>query len=233
MIASKNTASPWSKTAAAAKANLLPGLALQTFALAVVLAYYFHPGTHDLLNQLADFKNRLGYRYSIIATSICGGVIPSLYLILNPNTRKDTPYSHIWFYVIFWAYKGFEVDLLYRAQGWMFGVEPTLGVIVGKVMVDQVLYNPIWAAPLGLFVFHWKESGFHISSLLDLDKLDFLRRNMPMGLLATWIIWLPAVAIIYSLPAALQIPLFNIVLCFFSLLYISLTRKKNQAGTSS
>ena len=233
MIASENTSSPWSKTAAAAKANLLPGLALQIFALAVVLAYYFDPSTHALLNHLADFKNRLGYRYSIVATAICGGIIPSLYLILNPSTRKDTPPSHIWFYVLFWAYKGFEVDLLYRVQGFVFGTDPTPMAITGKVLVDQTIYNPIWAAPLGLFVFHWKESNFRASSLMDLDWVAFLRKNLPMGLMATWVIWLPAVAIIYSLPAALQIPLFNIVLCFFSLLYISLTRKKNQAGTSS
>jgi hypothetical protein len=58
-----------------------------------------------------------------------------------------------------------------------------------------------------------------------LDKAAFLRENLPAALCATWIVWLPAVAVIYSLPPALQIPLFNIVLCFFSLLYAALTRR--------
>ncbi|HRX17342.1 MAG TPA: hypothetical protein P5123_13590, partial [Spirochaetota bacterium] len=32
------------------------------------------------------------------------------------------------------------------------------------------------------------------------------------------VIWIPAVSIIYSLPQNLQLPLFNIILCFFALI---------------
>ena len=37
-------------------------------------------------------------------------------------------------------------------------------------------------------------------------------------LLSTWLVWIPATAIIYSLPSALQVPLFSLTLCFFVLL---------------
>jgi hypothetical protein len=44
-------------------------------------------------------------------------------------------------------------------------------------------------------------------------------------LIANWGIWTPAVAIIYLLPTALQLPMQNIVLCFFTLLLATITRR--------
>jgi FtsH-binding integral membrane protein len=44
-------------------------------------------------------------------------------------------------------------------------------------------------------------------------------------LVATWGVWVPAVAVIYLLPTALQLPLQNVVLCFFTLLVIFMTRR--------
>jgi hypothetical protein len=225
-----SASTPWKDTIEAARANLLPGLALQVFALSIVLAYYFHPATHASLDVLAEFKSRLGVSYSLVATALCGGIIPSLYLWINPRTRAVTPLSHVLFFTIFWAYKGVEVDYMYRFQGWMFGTEPTFWVIVKKVLADEIVFTGLWSAPSALFVFHWKESGFLFSSIRDLNAVTFLKQNLPKALLATWVVWFPAVAIIYSLPSALQMPLFNIVLCFFSLLYITLTRK-NKTST--
>jgi hypothetical protein len=217
--------SPWKETLVAGRANLIPGLALQALALALVLAYYFHPPTHSLLEILADFRTRLGLRYSFVSTSLAGGVIPSLFLWLNPRTRAVTPISHILFFTAFWAYKGIEVDLMYRLQGWLFGTEPTFWVIVKKVLMDEFVFTAFYFAPSALCVFHWKESGFPLTGIKRFAWLTFLKQNLPKALLTTWVVWIPAVAIIYSMPAPLQMPLFNIVLCFFSLTYITLTRK--------
>jgi hypothetical protein len=226
LIAGALPPNPWKQAVAAAKDNFIPGLALQAFALAVVLAYYYHPPTHAALSQLAGLKQRLGLFYSLVATSFFGGVIPFAYMRLNPRTRPFTRASHALFFAVFWAFKGVEVDLFYSAQAWLFGNDATVPVIVKKVLVDQLVYNPFYSAPIALLVFHWKESDFRSSSLRRLDWIGFQKRNLPKALIATWAVWFPAVAIIYSLPSALQIPLFNIVLCFYSLLYTSLTRKQ-------
>jgi hypothetical protein len=43
-------------------------------------------------------------------------------------------------------------------------------------------------------------------------------------------VWVPTVCIIYALPSALQLPLFNLVLCFFTLLLAHLAHtEKPQA----
>ena len=44
-------------------------------------------------------------------------------------------------------------------------------------------------------------------------------------LLATWTVWVPLTAIIYSLPLALQFPLFSIALSFWVLLLIYMTNR--------
>jgi hypothetical protein len=44
-------------------------------------------------------------------------------------------------------------------------------------------------------------------------------------LFSTWIVWLPTVAIVYSLPNVLQLPLSNLVLCFWCLLLSFISRR--------
>src|SRR5690349_12615704 len=63
--------SAWRQSLAAARANFLPGLALQAAALALVLAYYFHPAAHAALDALAEQKLRHGWRFSLVSTALC------------------------------------------------------------------------------------------------------------------------------------------------------------------
>lgn len=218
-------ASPLRLSLDAARVNLGPGLALQAFALALLLAYYFHPPTREILDVVAGWKERYGWRYSLVATAIFGGAIPFLYLRLRRATRAQTPLSHGIFYVVFWAYKGVEVDWFYTFQAFLFGSEPGFAVVAAKVLVDQLLYVPLWATPTALILFNWKERGFRRSEIAPARWPAVIRRDTLPALIGTWGVWLPAVAIIYSLPAALQIPLFNLVLLFYALLFATLTRK--------
>lgn len=221
--------SPWRQSVAAARANLLPGLVLQAFALALLLAYYFHAPSHHAMDLLADLKARWGWRYSLPATAFCGGLIPYLYLRLMPRTRAATPFSHGLFYVAFWAEKGVEVDLFYRFQGWLFGNQAGVATVISKVLLDQFVYSVLWSAPCALIAFYWKDAGFSFARLRSLRWGRFLRGNLPKAFIGMWGVWVPAVTIIYSLPASLQIPLFNIVLCFYALLFATLNQGNAEA----
>lgn len=218
------TASPWRQSLAAARANLIPGLLLQAFALAVLLAYYFHAPSREAMDSLADLKTRWGWRYSFTATALFGGLLPFLYLRLNPLTRAATPLSHGVFYLLFWAIKGVEVDLFYQFQGRIFGNDTAASTIAAKVMVDQFVYSVLWATPGAQFAYYWKDTGFSFARMRELRWAPFCKENLPKALIALWAVWVPAVTIIYSLPPALQIPLFNIVLCFYALLFATVNR---------
>jgi hypothetical protein len=217
--------SAWGRAFAAAKANMLPGLVLQAFAVALVAAYYSDPATRSALDSLAAIKSRYGFAYSMVSTAVFGGAIPFLYMRMRRRTRSSTPGSHGLFYLVFWGYKGFEVDLFYRIQGWLFGNLPTLATIAKKAVVDQFLYSVLIVMPFTVLAFFWKDSGFDWKRLRSLNVPAFLKAAMPPALLGNWIVWIPAVTVIYCLPPALQIPLFNIVLCFYALMIASLNAR--------
>ena len=135
------------------KRNILPGLALQAFALVLVLSYYFLPAAHQGFETVASWKVRYGYLYSSIATAIFGGLIPFTYLALTGKIRREVLFAEFLFYVLFWAYRGIEVDFLYRLQDFLFGNHVSVSVIARKAAVDQFIYNPLWAAPLQTLFF--------------------------------------------------------------------------------
>ncbi len=218
---------PWRQSLAAARLNLWPGLALQTVALGLLASYYWIPDIRAFFDQVALLKQQMGWWYGLISTAVFGGVIPFLFLRLNPATRAMTPYSHGLFYILFWGYKGLEVDALYRLQAWLFGSGNDWRTLSLKVLGDQLIYNPIWSAPMSVFFFHWKELGFGLANLRKTPWLSYLKQAIPPALVSTWIVWVPTVTIIYSLPSSLQVPLFNVVLCFWVLLLTTLTRHRN------
>lgn len=211
-----------------ARANLLPGLTLQAFALAVVLGYSQVPAFTRLLDDIGSLKQAYGYAFSALSTVMFGGVIPYCILLFMGKVAPGQRRAQLLFYVAFWAWKGAEVDAFYRAQALLFGATGSAPEIAAKAAFDQLLYTPLWAAPTQTLFFAWKDSGFSYNRLLAMfrDERGFgpFWRRLVSVLFANWGVWIPAVSIIYSLPSALQLPLFNLVLCFWSLLLSFVSR---------
>jgi len=59
----------------------------------------------------------------------------------------------------------------------------------------------------------------------DLFRWRHYRDKIIPTLLATWAVWIPLMAIIYSLPLALQFPLFGLALSFWVLLLTYMTNR--------
>ena len=64
---------------------------------------------------------------------------------------------------------------------------------------------------------------------VTLERNAFLA-PVPVTLMSTWAVWIPAVTIIYCLPAPLQIPLFNLVLCFWVLVLSFISKRPVEAS---
>jgi hypothetical protein len=201
----------------AARVNLVPGLILQTFALGLVLAYYFHAPSRALLEQVSSLKVRYGFLYSAVSTAIFGGLLPFLFLIAQPKTRSHAAFRHLPFLLAFWACKGMEFDLLYRLQALMFGTELRWTVVLPKVLFDQFVYVTVWGGPTMVILLMWKDMDYDTRGLLRLlNRRYYPERILPI-VIPNWAVWLPAVAIIYSLPLPLQLPVENLVLCMWVL----------------
>ena len=210
----------------ASKANIVPGMLLIAFALFIIFSYYYIKEAKFIFGFLAALKIEYGYIFSLISTALFGGTIPFIFEIL---LKRDMGKSRIKFFLfvnIFWAAKGVEIDFFYRLQAGFFGNNNDFSTVFFKTLVDQLIYVPLWAAPTMIAAYHYRDRGFRISGIYSELKNDFLYKRMLPILFSGWIVWIPAVIIIYNLPLELQLPIQNIILCFWSLM-ISLISKKN------
>ena len=222
---------PWKAGLRGARANLGPGLALQVVALALVLAYYYHAPTRAAFERVMAFRAHTGLVFGMVSTGLFGGVLPFLYLRSNPETRAHHRWSEGVFLTLFWGYKGVEIEILYRLLARFVGTGHDVLTIATKAVLDQLVYCPILAVPLTVVAYQWCATSFSARAVLtDLRISGWYGRTVLPTMIANIAVWIPAVAIIYALPTALQLPLQNLVLLFFTLLLAHLNRRRPHAG---
>ncbi len=220
---------PWQAGLQGARANLGPGFVLQLFALALVLGYYFVPAAHAALNDLSAFRERLGVIYSLASTALFGGLIPWCYLRLMPRTRSRYDARQAVGLILFWAYKGVEVHLLYEGLAHWVGADNNAATVVIKVLLDQLIYCPLLAVPGMWWGYQLVEHRGDFAGVWRRFRTRgwFYHELLPV-LIANAGVWVPTVTIIYTLPTPLQLPLENLVLCFFTLMLAHLAQKRGE-----
>lgn len=213
----------------ALKNTLVPGLVLQFFALIILLVYFFVPSAGIYFDFFGTLKTQYGYVYSFVATAFFGGLIPFVYLWLSGQLRNNRSLVAVGiFYCVFWGIKGVEVDLFYRLQSVWFGAGNDVFTLATKVAVDQFIYSAFWAAPTITLTYLWLEAGFNVKAWWQALDRHYLVRTLPTVIVSNWLVWIPAVSIIYAMPNQLQIPLFNLVLCFWVLLLAVLNARERR-----
>jgi len=219
---------PWHAGLRSARANLWPGFVLQAFALAVVLGYYFNPPSRAAFTRLADLRNETGMLFGIVSTGLLGGLIPLLYLKSAPSTRTQVTWRQGLVLTGFWSYKGIEISLWYALMAWGIGASADVRTIAIKAFLDLFVFCPFWAIPEAAIVYLWCKTGFNTQAVAaDLRAPRwYARRVLPM-LFANFGVWLPLVCIIYALPTPLQLPLQNIMLCFFTLMLAHMSHRES------
>lgn len=219
---------PWSAGLRAARANVVPGLIVQALMLAILLAWYFHPPTTVWLGALADLKQRWSYGYSALAAIVGGALVPELLrvAVFQRGRASRRNLANLGFSVPFWCFMGVVVDAFYRLQAGWFGAEPTFPVVLRKVLVDQFVYNPLFAAPFTAVMYDLKQNGYRLRPLLERLGPMYYREVVVPTLVATWGVWIPVVSILYSLPTALQVPLFGLALSLWVILYTWMSEKR-------
>jgi hypothetical protein len=211
----------------AAKANAVPGFILQGMMLAILIAYYTSARFAIGLDRLAHFKQAHGFAFVVGAGILAGAILPELFLIFFFQKAKlhTQNFRNLAFTVPTWAIDAVLVDLMYRANMIWFGDTVTVSIVLAKICVDQLGYNPFLAAPGEVLVYEWKNDGFSWASVKRTFSWKHYRDKIVPTLLATWVVWAPLMAIIYSLPYPLQFPLFSLALTFWVLLLTYMTNR--------
>lgn len=211
----------------AVRANIAPALLLQAMMLAILVAYHLSPHFADLLNRLAAYKRAYGIAFVVPATILAASVLPEIFLILFFQGARihAQNFRNLLFTAPIWAIDGIAVDYLYRGLAALLGDTGSIPVVAAKICIDQFGYNVFFAAPYGVLAYQWKNSGFSFAALRGSLTLKFYRDKIVPTLCTTWAVWIPLMGMIYSLPLALQFPLFSLALTFWVLLLTYMTNR--------
>ena len=211
----------------AAKANAVPATIIQLVMLALLVGYYTSPDVARVLTTLSEYKREHGFAFVVLASITAGALLPELFLILFFQHGKPHRGNlrNLVFTIPVWGFDGSLVDLMYRTEAGWFGDVVSIQVVAAKICVDQFGYNPFFAAPFGVLTYEWKNSGVSLGPLRDLFTWRHYTTKIIPTLVATWAVWIPLMAIIYSLPLALQFPLFGLALSFWVLLLTYMTNR--------
>ncbi len=210
----------WKAGLAAARANLLPGLFIQAAMLAILLAYYEWSAAGPFFNAIGAWKQRYGYGFTVVVAVFAGAVVPECFRValFQGGSWRRANLENLLFGIPLWGTMGASVDAFYRAQALWFGAGVTPLILLKKVAVDQFIYTPLWGTPAIVLAYEWRRRHFCPRALRSLFAPPFLKSAVLPAVITGWGVWIPAVSIVYSLPSPLQIPLFALAECFWSLL---------------
>lgn len=230
MMEGRGREAPWKAGLRAARANIVPGLLVQGAMVALLVCYYVSPTFREWLGALAGVKARWGWVYSALSGVVAGGVLPEIMrvLVFQKGRVRRTNFEELCFAVPFWGCMGVVVDFFYRAQAYWFGDEATFAAVAPQVAVDQLLYNPLFSAPVTVWLYAWRNHGYRWQRRFF--TVDYYREKVVPTLIACWGVWIPIVIVLYTLPEPVQIPLFSLALTLWVMLYSWMSREGSPAA---
>lgn len=187
-------------------------LGLQLAAGALVVGYYTLPPVRGAAHWFLDWKNAWGLPFVAAATVFSGAVLPEmLKAMLRPPGYRPLDAAG-WLHLgSLMAFFGVMVDGFYRLQGWWFGAGNDLSAVLLKILVDQFFYALLFATPVVIVWFAWKENGYSLRrTVASLGWRGILKR-IPLLFVPNLCFWVPTLVALYALPTELQFLLFVFV----------------------
>ncbi|MCS7034368.1 MAG: hypothetical protein NZ561_10325, partial [Phycisphaerae bacterium] len=192
-----------------------------------VVGYYTIPAVSQACEHVTRLKQRFGYGFSAVGGLVAGVVIPELFKRLTlPGHRILPRLGELFMDAIYFVAMALMVDTLYRVLGWMFGEEPDFRTVVAKTLIDQFVFTPTFGTAIAAVYFPLRKSGWDFQRVLRGFGWGWYVRTVLPILLPAWVFWIPAVAMIYSLPPLLQMPFSLCVTAAWSLLLIVIARRE-------
>jgi hypothetical protein len=219
-----------------ARANFLPALGLQCVAAFLLCSYYFWPAAHAALNQLAYWKQNSGYVFSFFASVFAGALLPYVMQGLQRGDHRRIVRGALPFVILFWGLRGCFVDFFYQLQAALWGDNARPLTIAVKIWFDLGVASPLLLIPSVTIMFAAVDSGFNLArfrATFHSGVLQWWVREVWPLLRVAWIVWLPAVAMIYALPAGLQFPTQAIIQCLWSLILVVITDQKTNTHSTT
>lgn len=215
------------------KASLAPILLLQFGAVALVIAYYNFPAVRESLQGLEQIKRQGGVLFALAAGFAAGAIVPEAAKILTGKVKppydkwlKDAFYTGLVIAVV-----ALGVYLFYEyVQAPLFGTTVDLPTVLKKTALDMGVASPFCFVYFTTFAFTLKNEGFSLRRMAPHFRNQFFRRKVLALMVPCWMVWIPVLLCVYSLPQDLQFPISQVAEAAWCLMLALLT--KPGAGTA-
>jgi hypothetical protein len=226
------------------KKNIVPGLILFAIGLTVLICFFTIDSMNKACLAYSDWYNAKHVLLQQFSTAFFAGFFPYTIdfvrryraAVKKGNGVRAAVGAGLWddlslkgfacnvtFMTVFWYIKGIDVSYFYKIQSLMFGDGTSPGVLIPKVLFDQLVYNPFYGIWTIGYPFSWKTNEYNLTKAwAHVKSRHFYRFEQPMLLVSIWIVWFPMVTLVYSLPQPLQVPFWNLAMVFSSLIFFTL-----------
>jgi hypothetical protein len=211
--------------------NLLPILVLQGAMAATVAAYFVWPAGSEALSRFAAWQHSGGFLAAAAATALAGGAMSEVSLVYLRDKGRWTPghLGNLGFKLVMFFISGGIVFEFYQWQAVWFGTGLAWSVVVPKVLVDQFLYTVLWSTPYQTLMTRWQALNYSGRRLWNELNADFIAQRMLPVLVTNWMLWIPCVTFIYSMPLNIQMPLAIFATAIWAILLATVS--KQERGT--
>ncbi len=192
----------------------------------IVVAYYFWPAATVYLSWFGQWVHAGGLLRAGFAAGFAGGILSEVSAVyLSDRGRWNAKHveNMVFRFCVFFV-SGMIVSVFYAYQAVWFGEGTSWRVLLPKVLVDQLVYSAFWSTPYQSILFRWQALRFSSSRVWrELDGRFVIERMLPV-LITNWMFWFPGVALVYSMPTLLQMPLNIFATAIWSLLLAGLAK---------
>lgn len=178
--------------------NLIPGAVICSLGCAIVMTYYLSQEAKMTFDKIAMLQKSGGILFSILSTSLFGGILPSVFLWVRgmlPAPRL----LNLGYAAFCWGQFGSSEIVLYLLQAALFGEEASATVVVKKTVFDQFIAVPLVYTPNGYIWLNIPQYKYSIGALVDsISNWQKFAITICGQQVATMIVWIPAKAIVLT-----------------------------------
>ena len=214
-----------------AYANRIPAVGLQSVALFLLWSYHFWPAARAALGQMALLKQNSGLGFAFVASAFASALLPLVLQTLQQGAHRRMVIGALPAAIVFWGLRGCLTDLFYSLQSAVWGNNALPLTIAIKVFCDLAIFTPCLSVPVVVLFFSWLDGDLR-HSFREGAAAWWLREVWPL-VRAAWVVWLPALMVIYALPTNLQFPISVLIQCFWTLFLVVLTDKGRTASSAA
>ena len=208
--------------ARAAKVNMLPAFILQAAAVSLLIAYRSSSSFRDLLDVVAQLQKQHGIAFAALVRALFSGLLPVIFQIAIPSLRPVKVWRLLWFSLSWWGFQGALAYLFYGLQAVMFGSGTGWQSVLPKVAFDMLIFTPFIGCLSNSIAHLWLDLDCSWRRLCPMLRRGWYNRIVLPNLVPGWALWLPGVAVIYSLPGPLQVHMASLIGCFWALLCLKI-----------